>query len=74
MLRTHPAHSILLNAGIMGKASKALQAFINGIPDAKLTGISQSPGTIYHDTDFRLDMQGVSTPSHLSSQSAIEML
>ncbi len=57
----------------MGKASKALVAFINGIPDAKLTGISQSPHTIHQDTDFRLDMQGVSISSMLPSHLAVEL-
>ena len=40
----------------VGKGSKALLAFINGIPDSKLKGIAESPHTIYQDTDFRLDM------------------
>lgn len=43
----------------MGKASKALKEFIENIPDAKLTGFSTAPGTIYKTTEFRLDMQGV---------------
>ncbi|KAM0259449.1 hypothetical protein ACHAQJ_003344 [Trichoderma viride] len=45
----------------MGKASKSLKAFIDEIPDSSLTGLSTSPGTIYSDTDFRLDMQGMTT-------------
>ncbi|CUS06866.1 unnamed protein product [Tuber aestivum] len=44
----------------MGKASKALQAFIDNIPDSKLTGFPEGAGTIYTDQDFRLDMQGAS--------------
>lgn len=46
----------------MGKASKALKEFIEGIPDSKLTGFSTAPGTIYKTTEFRLDMQGVRGP------------
>ena len=44
----------------MGKASKALTAFIKGIPDDKLKDIGESQHTIVKDRDFRLDMQGVS--------------
>ena len=51
----------------MGKASKALTAFIKGIHDDKLKDIGESQHTIYQDTDFRLDMQGVSTSFELSS-------
>lgn len=43
----------------MGKATKALKAFIEDIPDAKLTGFPTVGGTIYKTTEFRLDMQGV---------------
>ena len=43
----------------MGKAKKALESFINSIPDSKLTGIPTQGGTLYKDNDFRLDMQGV---------------
>jgi len=50
----------------MGKASKALKEFINGIPDSKLTGLPSSGGTIYKDTNFRLDMQGVCERVHPS--------
>lgn len=46
----------------MGKATKALKAFIEGIPDTSLARLSMSAGTIYSDTDFRLDMQGVRIP------------
>ncbi|KAI0315671.1 hypothetical protein OF83DRAFT_1265903, partial [Amylostereum chailletii] len=45
----------------MGRASKALEAFINSIPDAKLTGLSTGAATLYKDTDFRLDMQGMTS-------------
>ena len=43
----------------MGRASKALAAFIEDIPDLKLSGFSAQAGTIHSDDDFRLDMQGV---------------
>ena len=43
----------------MGKATKALSAFIDNIPDNKLEGIPEGAGTIYKDQDFRLDNQGV---------------
>jgi len=46
---------------IMAKGKKALRDFINGIPDAKLTGFQESGGTIYTDQDFPLDMQEVGT-------------
>ena len=42
-----------------GKATKALESFINEIPDSKLSDLPTQGGTIYKDTDFRLDMQGV---------------
>jgi hypothetical protein len=44
----------------MGKAQKALKSFIEGIPASKLEKISSGPGTLYKNSDFRLDMQGVS--------------
>jgi len=43
----------------MGKATKALKAFIDDIPDSDLEALPTSGGTIYSDDDFRLDMQGV---------------
>ena len=43
------------------KASTALVDFITGISDDKLKDIGESQHTIVKDTDFRLDMQGVST-------------
>jgi hypothetical protein len=46
----------------MGKNTKRVKEFIESIPDEKLTGFVTSGGTIYKDTDFRLDMQGVSWP------------
>ncbi|TFY79618.1 hypothetical protein EWM64_g4395 [Hericium alpestre] len=46
-------------AELMGKGSKALRAFINKIPDNKLEGFTESEHTIYHDRNFRLDMQGM---------------
>jgi len=44
----------------MGKATKALNAFIDEIPDSVLEALPTAPGTMYDDDDFRLDMQGVS--------------
>ncbi|KAK4246189.1 hypothetical protein C7999DRAFT_33404 [Corynascus novoguineensis] len=43
----------------MGKASAAIRAFIESIPDEKLTGFADpDPSyTIYSNTDFRLDLQ-----------------
>jgi len=49
----------------MGKNTKRVKEFIEGIPDTKLTGLPSSPGTIYKTTDFRLDMQGVYLSIHL---------
>lgn len=43
----------------MGKASKALTAFINNLRDEHLTNLKSKSGTITKDKDFRLDMQGV---------------
>lgn len=54
----HPCRTSV-NFTAMGKADKALVAFINAIPDDKLTAIPTNTGTLYRDTDFRLDMQGV---------------
>jgi hypothetical protein len=39
---------------------KALKAFIDEIPAAKLENFPGSPGTLYSDDNFRLDLQGVS--------------
>jgi hypothetical protein len=39
---------------------KALKAFIDEIPVAKLENFPGSPGTLYSDDNFRLDLQGVS--------------
>lgn len=44
----------------MGKNTKRVKEFIESIPDSKLTGFASSGGLIFKDTDFRLDMQGVS--------------
>ncbi|KAM5540050.1 hypothetical protein V8D89_006190 [Ganoderma adspersum] len=43
------------------KASTALTDFITGIHDDKLKDIGESQHTIVKDTDFRLDMQGMTT-------------
>ncbi|KAI1177569.1 hypothetical protein F4777DRAFT_541438 [Nemania sp. FL0916] len=51
----------------MGKANKALRAFIDGIPNSKLESLSTNPGKIHSDDDFRLDMQGMTSdkpPKH----------
>ncbi|PQE17865.1 hypothetical protein CJF30_00010352 [Rutstroemia sp. NJR-2017a BBW] len=45
----------------MGKNTKRVQEFIDGIPDSKLTALPSSAGTIYTTTDFRLDMQGLTS-------------
>jgi hypothetical protein len=50
-----------------GALTKLIKAFIDDIPDSKLTGFSNSGGTIYKDDDFRLDMQGVSIHTRLYS-------
>jgi len=39
---------------------KALKAFIDEIPAAKLENFPGSAGTLYKDDNFRLDLQGVS--------------
>lgn len=44
----------------MGKGTDALIEFVDEIPDEKLSGISEIPGTIYKNDNFRLDMQGAS--------------
>ena len=41
---------------------KALKAFIDEIPAAKLENFPGSAGTLYKDDNFRLDLQGVSVP------------
>jgi hypothetical protein len=45
----------------MGKASAAYKAFIESIPDARLTGFTDPKPTytIWHNIDFRLDCQNV---------------
>ncbi|KAK4063426.1 uncharacterized protein Triagg1_9446 [Trichoderma aggressivum f. europaeum] len=43
----------------MGKADKQLKAFIENIPDSSLTALPTNPGTLHKDTNFRLDMQGM---------------
>jgi len=52
----------------MGKATKALKEFIENIPDSKLTGFSTAAGTIYKTTEFRLDMQGITTKKEFNLQ------
>lgn len=43
----------------MGKASKALDTFIDNLKDSHLTNLKSKSGTITKDKDFRLDMQAV---------------
>lgn len=43
----------------MGKAKKAVIAFIDDLSDDHLTNLKSQSGTITKDTNFRLDMQGV---------------
>ncbi|TEY35181.1 hypothetical protein BOTCAL_0600g00070 [Botryotinia calthae] len=45
----------------MSKNTKRAEDFINDIPDSKLTGFPTSEGTIHKNTDFRLNMQGMTT-------------
>lgn len=48
----------------MGKARKAFEEFVAGIPDDKLSGLSNQSQTIYKDEIFRLDMQGMTSFPH----------
>ena len=43
----------------MGKANKAVDAFIDNISDDQLTNLKSKSGNITKDINFRLDMQGV---------------
>ncbi|RDW61202.1 uncharacterized protein DSM5745_10700 [Aspergillus mulundensis] len=46
----------------MGRGKKkVLSDFIDSIPDEKLEGFPDSPSTLYHDLDFRFDMQGITS-------------
>ncbi|TVY27752.1 hypothetical protein LHYA1_G003768 [Lachnellula hyalina] len=45
----------------MGKNTKRTKEFIESIPDSKLDGLPSTGGTLYNDTDFRLDMQGMTS-------------
>ena len=58
----------------MGKGKKAAIAFIESIPDAKLEGLPTSGGTIFKDTNFRLDMQGVCTPLSSMRQNMLKLV
>lgn len=42
-----------------GGLKKVLNEFIADIPDEKLTGFPENPGTIWKNSELRLDMQGV---------------
>lgn len=44
----------------MSRATKALEAFIEGVPDSVLDNLPARDGTIHHDANFRLDLQSVS--------------
>jgi len=43
---------------------KALKAFIDEIPVAKLENFPGSPGTLYSDDNFRLDLQGLTSTAY----------
>jgi hypothetical protein len=43
----------------MGNNTTRAEDFIDDIPNCKLAGLPTIPRTIYKNTDFRLDMQGV---------------
>ncbi|KAK0612609.1 hypothetical protein B0T17DRAFT_620765 [Bombardia bombarda] len=45
----------------MPKPTKRIEEFIDDIPDYKLEGLRDTPGTIYCNIDFRVDMQGLTT-------------
>ncbi|CAF9916954.1 MAG: hypothetical protein HETSPECPRED_003057 [Heterodermia speciosa] len=46
----------------MGKGRKALKDFIGNIPEEKLTDFPSNNGAcIYKDTNFRMDMQSITT-------------
>ncbi|KAJ1713090.1 hypothetical protein AFGD_005267 [Aspergillus flavus] len=45
----------------MGKATSALTAFIENIPDGKISGYTSGEHTLHRDTNFRLDNQGLTT-------------
>ncbi|KAH6626540.1 hypothetical protein B0J18DRAFT_143311 [Chaetomium sp. MPI-SDFR-AT-0129] len=45
----------------MGKGSDEILDFIESIPDDKLTGFSEVPGTIHRDINFRLDLQNITS-------------
>jgi len=43
---------------------KALKAFIDEIPAAKLENFPGSPGTLHKDDNFRLDLQGLTKTAY----------
>ncbi|KAK0749881.1 hypothetical protein B0T18DRAFT_427932 [Schizothecium vesticola] len=55
----------------MGKAAKALKAFIMDIPDSTLAALPTLGGTIHSDDNFRLDMQGMTTAGEHNLQVSI---
>ncbi|KAF9651928.1 hypothetical protein BDM02DRAFT_444822 [Thelephora ganbajun] len=52
----------------MGKATKALKEFIASIPESKLTGFPTRSGEIWSTTEFRLDMQGMTSNREFNLQ------
>jgi hypothetical protein len=53
---------------------KALNAFIDNIPDDKLTGFPSQSKSIHKDDNFRLDMQGVCVFFVVVSQHGFKLL
>lgn len=51
----------------MGKTNSALNAFITGIPDDKLSGFKDIIYALYKDTNFTLVHEGVWLPIPVSS-------
>ncbi|KAK8012489.1 hypothetical protein PG991_009864 [Apiospora marii] len=47
---------------------KILINFIDNIPDEKLQGFKLTPGTLWKDNDFRLNMQGLTTAGEYNLQ------
>jgi len=43
---------------------KALKAFIDDIPAAKLENFPGNPHTLYNDNNFRFDLQGLTKTAH----------
>jgi len=43
---------------------KALKEFIDEIPESKLKNFPSNPGTLYNDSNFRLDLQGLTATAY----------